>query len=267
VKSGCLCLRFEDRENDVALLDALEVRDLEALRELDEFGAGLVLELLDGEQIHDGAVFADVRLRRIVVTLDRLLLLLLSRHEYSSGLPVAAIEAPAVSVAAILPIVAAPLLAIPGIPGIPDIPAVAVRTLDAVMPLVAFWPLYTIGAIALYAIGSFTLYSLDSIRALYAFLAISAFLAILAIVPALDALAGFAAISLIVRAVDRLCVARLAIVVRRRGFCARVALRHLVGLIRDGPNARAAYRPCGSSGALWSGGAFEIVVFLHCDLL
>jgi len=117
-------------------------------------------------------------------------------------------------------------LAVAIIPVIPAIPDFAVRTLiDAIVSLEAFWPLYTLGAFALYAIGAISLYALDSILAFWAFLTI------LAIVTALDALARFAAIPLIVGAVDRVCVARLAIVVRRRRFCAGVALRHLVGLI------------------------------------
>ncbi|HET9342713.1 MAG TPA: hypothetical protein VFO25_07360 [Candidatus Eremiobacteraceae bacterium] len=182
---------------------------------------------------------------------------MLPRHEHSARLPVAAIETPAVSVAAILAVVAPPVLAIP------VIAAVAVRTFDAVVPLVAFRPLDALGALALDAIGPLALYPLDAI------LAVSAILALLAVVDALHALsgfAGFAAISLIVGTFG-LRVTRLSIVERRRRFCAPIALRRLVGIIRDGADARAADRPSRSSGALWPGRIFEIVVFLHCDLL
>jgi len=128
-----------------------------------------------------------------------------------------------------LPVVAPSVLAVPIIPVIPAIPDFAVRTLiDAIVSLEAFWPLNTVGAFAFYAIRAFALYPLNSILSLWAFWAVWA---VLAIVTALDALARFAAIPLIVGAVDRLCVTRLAIVVRRRRFCAGVALRHLVGLI------------------------------------
>jgi hypothetical protein len=164
-------LCFEDREDDLALLDARDVFDVEQFCVLEQLAASLFFELAHGEQFVHGAFVVGERTRLIVVAL----LLLAIRLERALHLADHSAAAPvdAVSVAVKSAVVA------------------AVLTFESLAAIVTFWAVVPFKAFrsfeALGALGAF-------LRALGLAVgtALEAFTALVAsVVSAFDALAPF----------------------------------------------------------------------------
>src|SRR5579864_3068002 len=107
MQAGSLGLCFEDRENDLALLDARYVFDVEELRVLEQFAARVLFELANRHQFVDVAFLVREGPRLIVVTLLLLTVRLecalhLADHPAAAAVDAVAVAIEAAIVAAVL---------------------------------------------------------------------------------------------------------------------------------------------------------------------